>query len=65
MMIEPPIDKLMEKVGNKYALTCLLTRRAKFLVTKKPDLVDQSNYSPITLAAKELYEDKIKMGYEG
>lgn len=64
MMIDPPIDKLMDKVGNKYALTCLIARRAIFLLTKKSDYVDDSNHSPITLAAKELYEDKVRLGNE-
>ena len=31
MMLYPPIDELVEKVGNEYALTNLVAKRAKEL----------------------------------
>lgn len=32
MLVDPPIDKLVEKVGNKYALVGLLSKRARNLM---------------------------------
>ena len=43
MMIDPPIDKLVDKVGCKYALVCLLTKRARHLLDKKADMLNATN----------------------
>jgi DNA-directed RNA polymerase omega subunit len=64
MMLYPPIDKLVDKVGCKYALSCLISRRARFLISKKPDFLAETEESAVTLAAKELYDSKIKVAYE-
>jgi len=64
MMIDPPIDKLVDKAGCKYALVCLIARRARFLLDKKPDLLQDSDKSAIAYAAGELYGDKLKISYE-
>lgn len=64
MMIDPPIDKLVDKIGNKYALVCLLTKRARFLIAKKPDLLEEGAESAISLAARELQQNKIRIAYE-
>lgn len=31
MLLEPPIDKLVEKMGNPYKLAVIVGKRAKFL----------------------------------
>ena len=36
MLFEPPIDDLVKKVGNKYALTVLMAGRARELQKKIP-----------------------------
>lgn len=64
MMIYPPIDKLVDKVGCKYALVCLVTRRARFLLDKKNDMLAHSGEEAVAYAAKELYDGKITIGYE-
>ena len=64
MMIDPPIDKLVEKVGCKYALVCLVSKRTKFLLDKKPDLIIASGDNPVTYVAKEVYNNKIECSYE-
>ena len=35
MMIDPPIDKLVYKVGCKYALVAVIKKRARYLLDKK------------------------------
>jgi DNA-directed RNA polymerase omega subunit len=63
-MINPPIDKLVDKAQCKYALVCLVTKRAKFLLNKKPFLLEDSGDSAVTYAAKEFYDDRIRIAYE-
>ena len=60
MMIEPPIDELARKVDtNKYKLCCVMSKRAKELEKKIPDVIDQSDKKAISLAADEIYSGKI------
>lgn len=60
MMIEPPIDKLIDKVGCKYALVCLVTERSKYLLEKKNDLLENSAERAISMAAREVYDGKVE-----
>lgn len=64
MLIDPPIDKLISKVGCKYALVCLVAQRARFLEDKKADMLAQTGENPITYASKEVYNGKVKLAYE-
>lgn len=59
MMIDPPIDKLVERVGCKYALVCLVTARARYLLDKKNDLMENSAEQAISYAAHEIYDGKV------
>ena len=55
----------MEKVGCKYALVCLVTKRARDLQQKIGDekaIAEGTN--PISYAAKEVYDDKVFAVYE-
>lgn len=60
MMIDPPIDKLIEKIGCKYALVCVTSKRARFLLDKRGEMLETSKINPVTYAAKELYEGKVE-----
>lgn len=64
MLIDPPIDKLVQKVGCKYELAILVAERARFLEDKKPDLLEASGENSITYASKEVYEGKVRLAYE-
>ncbi len=59
MMIDPPIDKLIDKVGCKYALVCVTAKRAKQIADKAIEGADGNKENPVTKAAKELYEGKV------
>lgn len=61
MMIEPPIDKLVEQIGCKYALVCLVSSRTQFLLKNRPETVKNSGLSPVTYAATEVYKGKVKI----
>ena len=59
MIHEPPIDKLVEKVGCKFALTCLVAKRARQIIEQPTPEYANSKEKPLTLAAKEVYDEKL------
>jgi len=63
-MIEPPIDKLIDKAGCKYVLACLISRRAKFLMDKKLESLEHSGAHAVTMAAEEIYAGDVVAAYE-
>ena len=62
MIQEPPIDILAEKIGSKYALCVVASKRARQLLeqaqnqglTELPD-----NKKPLSVAAQEIYDGKL------
>lgn len=60
MMIDPPIDKLVEKVGCKYALVSLVTKRSRYLLDKKADMLEAENERAVSHAAREVYDGKVE-----
>ena len=61
MMIEPAIDKLLEKTnGNRYVLCNIIAKRAKEIESvRRLELADQDRKS-ISLACEEIAEGKVK-----
>jgi DNA-directed RNA polymerase subunit omega len=59
MMTQPPIDKLIDMIDSKYALCCLVAKRARQLLDKKPELLEETNIKAISYAAQEIYEGKV------
>lgn len=53
MITKPPIDELTEKAGDKYALCCVIAKRAKEL-NNSAELAQNSK--PISYAADEFAE---------
>ena len=64
MMIDPPIDKLVDKVGCKYALVCLLTKRSRYLLDKKAEMLEAENERAVSHAAQEVYDGSVEARYE-
>jgi len=59
-MIEPPIEKLLEKVnGNVYMLCCLIAKRAKHLALTIPAELETSEKKEISIAAEEVYNGDV------
>ena len=62
MIHKPPIDELAEKVGSKYALCVVASKRARQIMeqaqnqglTELPD-----NEKPLSIAAQEIYDGKL------
>lgn len=61
MMIEPSIDKLLEKsLNNRYILCTVISKRAKEIESiKRLELIGQDKKA-ITLACEEIAEGKVK-----
>lgn len=58
-MIDPPIEKVIEKAGSRYALCTVVTKRAKELLLEKPEYFKQNiRVKPIEVAANEYYDGK-------
>lgn len=56
----PPIDALEKKMGSKYKLSCVLSKRAKELEKRIPAEIEKSDKKAITMAAEEILDGKIK-----
>ena len=63
MMINPPVEDLIDIAGNKYALCCVVSKRAKDLKKINPE-IDSSDKKEITTATEELYSGKISVSKE-
>ena len=59
-MVDPPIDKLVETVGNKYALVGILSKRARTLMEKRHDYLEQEIVNAVSLAAHEVIDGKVE-----
>jgi len=60
-MIDPPIDKLIDKVGCKFALVILIAKRAHDIIDRNPEMLLESEDTIITLAAKEVQAGKVEI----
>ncbi len=59
MLVDPPIDKLIKKTECRYMLVCGISKRARQLLQHESDMLANTKQKPISIAAKEIYEDKI------
>lgn len=59
MMTNPPIDKLIKKASCRYELVAAVTARAKQLLKQDGDIVNDPTYKPLSIAAKEIYNDEV------
>lgn len=59
MLVKPPIEKLLEKVDNRYSLTYVVARRARQLVAGANPMTQSDSPNLVTLACEELAQDKV------
>lgn len=62
MLHEPSIDVIAKKIGSKYGLCVVASKRARYLI----DNAQNHGYTdipgdekPLSIAAKEIYENRI------
>ena len=59
MMIEPPIEQLSQKVGNKYKLCVVVSKRAEELQKQNYENGVNPEIKEITEASNEVYNNKL------
>lgn len=62
MIHKPPIDELAQKVGSKYTLCVVASKRARQLMEQAQNqgITDfQDKEKPLSAAAKEIYDGKL------
>ena len=60
MMVKPTVTELLEKVEDRYALVTITSKRARQIAGGDTVLTNSEEKSPVTLAAIEISEDKVK-----
>lgn len=59
-MDQPSLDVLRQKVDSRFTLVVVAAKRARQLLDGAPPLVECSSDKPVSIALKELAEDKIR-----
>lgn len=59
-MIKPPLEALLDRVANKYALVIVAAKRARQLKEGALPLVDVESTNPVTVALEEIAAGKIR-----
>ncbi|MDQ7843510.1 MAG: DNA-directed RNA polymerase subunit omega [Armatimonadota bacterium] len=59
-MIKPPLEALLERVDNKYALVIIAAKRARQIKEGALSVVDLDTRNPVTAALEEIAAGKIR-----
>ena len=59
-MINPSIVDLLTKVGDRYSLVILTSKRAREIIEGAEPLVKVDSHKPLTIAINEVNEDIVK-----
>ena len=61
MMVKPTVKELLEKVDNRFELVVATAKRARQIADGAEKLTDVDEESPVTIAANEIAEGKVKI----
>ena len=61
MIVKPSVSELLNKAENRYALVIATARRARQIAEGDKPKTDVKEESPVTLAANEIAEGKVKI----
>lgn len=61
MMVKPTVAELLTKADNRYELVIATARRARQIAAGDEPLTNVKETSPVTLAANEISEGKVKI----
>ena len=61
MIVKPTVNELLEKATNRYELVISTARRARKIAAGDKPKTDVKEESPVTLAANEIAEGKVKI----
>ncbi len=60
-MIRPPLESLLDKIDNKYALVVSVAKRARVLKEGQLPMVDVASSNPVTVPLEEIAAGKIRI----
>lgn len=61
MMVKPTVTELLTKVDNRFKLVIATSKRARQISEGEEPLSDCEEESPVTIAANEIAEGKVKI----
>ena len=61
MMVKPSVTELLKKVDNRFELVVATAKRARQISLGSPVLTDKEYESPVTTAAVEIAEGKVRV----
>ena len=61
MLVKPTVLELLEKVDNRFRLVTVTSKRARQIAAGSAPLIKISEKSPVTIAANEIAEGKVKI----
>lgn len=61
MMVKPTVAELLKKADNRYELVIATARRARQIAAGDEVRTEVKETSPVTLAANEIAEGKVKI----
>ena len=62
MMVKPSVAELLEKIDDRYSLVIATAKRARQIASGSEKLTDKKcEESPVTIAANEIAEGKVKI----
>ena len=61
MMVKPTVVELLTKAKNRYELVIATSKRARQIANGDKPLTSVNEVSPVTLAANEIAEGKVKI----
>lgn len=64
MMVKPTVKELLTKVENRFQLVVITSKRARQIAEGDEVLTKSEEESPVTLAANEIAEGKVKIKEE-
>jgi DNA-directed RNA polymerase subunit omega len=60
-MIRPPLESLLDRIENKYALVVSVAKRARVLKEGQLPMVDVASSNPVTVSLEEIAAGKIRI----
>lgn len=65
MMLNPPMNKLLERVPSRYMLVNVVAQRARQISSEAEDAGVPLDDKPVTIAIREVAEGKLDLDLEG
>lgn len=60
MMVKPTVVELLKRVDNRFELVIAVSKRARQIAAGSEILTDVDEEAPVTLAANEIAEGKVR-----